>query len=228
MTLSPPQGVNIFPVGQRPEAVVISPDGHWLAVGVMHGSNKRLDSTFRHEYSKVLLSAMQGTTATKVGEARGGKTSRGSSLRQMGSISLGRIMRRANSPRTRSPRPGSRTRAGACRSRAPSRRRSRRRRHRSTQRGTASPERSSRWLVGCVSDARSTREGWWTAHRPAVPPAFLGVPGVTFDALHTWSRPLQRLSRGAWRHDDALGNSGPPTAFPCPRLCLVFWRGQHA
>ena len=63
MTLTPPQGVNIFPVGQRPEAVAISPDGHWLAVGIMHGSNKRLDSTFRHEYSKVLLYAMQGTTA---------------------------------------------------------------------------------------------------------------------------------------------------------------------
>ena len=77
MTLNPPQGVNIFPVGQRPEAVTISPDGHWLAVGVMHGSNKRLDSKFRHEYSKVLLYAMQDTAATKVGEARGGKNQQG-------------------------------------------------------------------------------------------------------------------------------------------------------
>ena len=77
MTLTPPQGVNIFPVGQRPEAVAISPDGHWLAVGVMHGSNKRLDSKFRHEYSKALLYAMQGTTATKVGEAHGGKNQQG-------------------------------------------------------------------------------------------------------------------------------------------------------
>src|SRR5262249_46921060 len=77
MTLTPPQGVNIFPVGQRPEAVAISADGHWLAVGVMHGSNKRLDSKFRHEYSKVWLYAMQGTTATKVGEAHGGKNQQG-------------------------------------------------------------------------------------------------------------------------------------------------------
>jgi len=77
MTLTPPQGVHIFPVGQRPEAVAISPDGHWLAVGVMHGSNKRLDSKFRHEYSQVLLYAMQGTTATKVGEAHGGKNQQG-------------------------------------------------------------------------------------------------------------------------------------------------------
>jgi DNA-binding beta-propeller fold protein YncE len=77
MTLTPPQGVDVFPVGQRPEAVAISPDGHWLAVGIMHGSNKRLESTFRHEYSKVLLYAMQGATATKVGEARGGKNQQG-------------------------------------------------------------------------------------------------------------------------------------------------------
>ena len=77
MTLIPPQGVDIFPVGQRPEAVAVSPDGHWLAVGIMHGSNKRLDSKFRHEYSKVLLYAMQGATATKVGEAHGGKNQQG-------------------------------------------------------------------------------------------------------------------------------------------------------
>jgi hypothetical protein len=89
MTLSPPQGVNIFPVGQRPEAVAISPDGHWLAVGVMHGSNTRLDSTFRHEYSKVLLYAMQGTTATKVGEARGGKNQQGVIFTRDGHYILG-------------------------------------------------------------------------------------------------------------------------------------------
>ena len=101
MTLSPPQGVNIFPVGQRPEAVAISPDGHWLAVGVMHGSNTRLDSTFRHEYSKVLLYAMQGTTAAKVGRPAGGKTSMESSLHQTGSIFWGRMTRRASSLRIR-------------------------------------------------------------------------------------------------------------------------------
>ena len=77
MTRTPPQGVDIFPVGQRPEAVAISPDGQWLAVGVMNGSNKRLDSKFRNEYSKVLLYAMKDSKATKVGEARGGKNQQG-------------------------------------------------------------------------------------------------------------------------------------------------------
>src|SRR2546427_467355 len=89
MTLTPPQGVHIFPVGQRPEAVAISPDGYWLAVGVMHGSNKRLDSKFRHEYSKVLLYAMQGTMATKVGEAHGGKNQQGDIFTPDGQYILG-------------------------------------------------------------------------------------------------------------------------------------------
>ncbi len=77
MTLRPIRAVDVFPVGQTPEGMTFSPDGRWLAVSVMNGTNRPKDSPFRAESGRLLLYYLSGTRASKVGEAPTGKNAQG-------------------------------------------------------------------------------------------------------------------------------------------------------
>ncbi len=77
MTLPPIRSVEHVTVGQTPEGMAISPDGRWLAVGIMNGTNKPKDSPFRSENGKLLLFSLQGGRAVKVAEATTGKNTQG-------------------------------------------------------------------------------------------------------------------------------------------------------
>ncbi len=77
MTLRPIRSVDHITVGPSPEGMAISPDGKWLAVGIANGTNRPKGSPFRGENGKLLLFSLQGTKATKVGEALTGRNTQG-------------------------------------------------------------------------------------------------------------------------------------------------------
>ncbi len=77
MTLRPIRSVDHVTVGPSPEGMAISPDGKWLAVGIANGTNRPKGSPFRGENGKLLLFSLQGTRATKAGEALTGKNTQG-------------------------------------------------------------------------------------------------------------------------------------------------------
>ena len=67
LKLDPPRVVNTYTVGQTPEGIKMSPDGKFVAVTVMNGSNKPASSPF---YNNGLLQiwARNGTQLTKMAE----------------------------------------------------------------------------------------------------------------------------------------------------------------
>jgi DNA-binding beta-propeller fold protein YncE len=69
LTLKPPRVVETFTVGQTPEGVKISPDGQWLAVTVMNGSNKPASSPFYNDHGFLQIYRINGTKVTKVAQA---------------------------------------------------------------------------------------------------------------------------------------------------------------
>jgi len=77
MRMKPPRIVNTVSVGQTPEGIKISPDGTYVAVSVMNGSNKMKDSPFFNEAGKLVILRRQDTQLTKVAEANIGKWCQG-------------------------------------------------------------------------------------------------------------------------------------------------------
>jgi hypothetical protein len=74
---SPPRVVNTVSVGQTPEGIKISPDGRYVAVTVMNGTNKPKSSPFYNEAGKLLILRREGTELVKVAEAPVGKWCQG-------------------------------------------------------------------------------------------------------------------------------------------------------
>jgi DNA-binding beta-propeller fold protein YncE len=64
-------------VPSLPEGVAISPDGKWIGVQAMDGSNLTPDNPGRHARGKVLLFAIRDGQAVKVAEAPGGEAAQG-------------------------------------------------------------------------------------------------------------------------------------------------------
>jgi DNA-binding beta-propeller fold protein YncE len=77
LKLDPPRVVNTYTVGQTPESIKMSPDGKFVAVTVMNGSNKPLASPFFNANSLLQVWARNGTQLTKSGELPIGKWCRG-------------------------------------------------------------------------------------------------------------------------------------------------------
>lgn len=73
----PPRVVNTYTAGQTPEGVKISPDGKFVAVTVMNGSNKPLDSPFFSASSLLQVWTRTGTQLAKSGELPIGKWCQG-------------------------------------------------------------------------------------------------------------------------------------------------------
>src|SRR5499426_2105784 len=77
LKLDPPRVVNTYTVGPSPEGIKMSPDGKFVAVVVINGSNKALDSPFFNPNSLLQVWSRNGTQLTKSGELPIGKWCQG-------------------------------------------------------------------------------------------------------------------------------------------------------
>ncbi len=68
----PPRVVHTVTVGQTPEGIALSPDGAFLAVGVMNGSNKPKNSPFFNDYGLVKVLSLKGNELVPLTEAKVG------------------------------------------------------------------------------------------------------------------------------------------------------------
>jgi DNA-binding beta-propeller fold protein YncE len=73
----PFRAVQYVTVPSLPEGVAISPDGKWIGVQAMDGSNLTPDNPGRHARGKVVLFAIRDGHAEKVSEAPGGEAAQG-------------------------------------------------------------------------------------------------------------------------------------------------------
>lgn len=64
----PARVVNTVSVGQTPEGIKISPDGNYVAVAVMNGSNKASDSPFFNQKGKLVVLRRNGSDLTRVAD----------------------------------------------------------------------------------------------------------------------------------------------------------------
>jgi len=69
---SPPRVVDTITVGQTPEGLKLSPDGKFVAVTVMNGSNKPKSSPFFNDNGLVVVLAVDGGKLTKITDAKVG------------------------------------------------------------------------------------------------------------------------------------------------------------
>ena len=77
LKLDPPRVVGSYTVGQTPEGIKMSPDGKFVAVTVMNGTNKPLDSPFFNANGVLQVWARNGTQLSKSGELPIGKWCQG-------------------------------------------------------------------------------------------------------------------------------------------------------
>ena len=77
LKLDPPRVVSTYTVGQTPEGIKMSPDGKFVAVTVMNGSNKPADSPFFNANGLLQVWSRNGTQLTKAGELPIGKWCQG-------------------------------------------------------------------------------------------------------------------------------------------------------
>jgi DNA-binding beta-propeller fold protein YncE len=77
LTAKPPRVVETVSVGQTPEGVKISPDGRYVAVSVMNGTNKASDNPFFNGKGKVVVLRINGRDLTHVVEADVGRWCQG-------------------------------------------------------------------------------------------------------------------------------------------------------
>jgi DNA-binding beta-propeller fold protein YncE len=77
---NPPRVVETMTVGQTPEGIKVSPDGKYVAVVVMNGSNKAKESPFYADNGKLVLLRVKGMKLAKVAEAPLGHWSQGAAF----------------------------------------------------------------------------------------------------------------------------------------------------
>ncbi len=77
MRAKPSRVVTTFTVGQTPEGIKLSPDGNYVAVSVMNGTNKPSDSPFFAAKGKLVILRRQGNQLSKVAEADVGRWCQG-------------------------------------------------------------------------------------------------------------------------------------------------------
>ncbi len=77
MTAKPPRVVNTVTVGQTPEGIKMSPDGKYVAVAVMNGTNKPEASPFYKANGLLQVYSRNGTQLSKFAEVPVGKWCQG-------------------------------------------------------------------------------------------------------------------------------------------------------
>jgi DNA-binding beta-propeller fold protein YncE len=92
MKLSPPRVVNTITVGQTPEGIKMSPDGRYVAVSVMNGSNKAKASPFFRDYGVLQIYTRNGTQLTKLLEEKIGKWCQGIAWNAKSNVVLAQCM----------------------------------------------------------------------------------------------------------------------------------------
>src|SRR6202140_1410563 len=73
----PFRAVQQISVSSSPEGIAISPDGRWIAVSCMAGSNLTTDNAGRNKLGKILLFEIKDGAANKVNEVTGGEAAQG-------------------------------------------------------------------------------------------------------------------------------------------------------
>lgn len=69
--------VNTVSVGQNPEGIKISPDGNYVAVSVMNGSNRPASAPYSSDKGKLVLLRRRGTELTRATDANVGRWCQG-------------------------------------------------------------------------------------------------------------------------------------------------------
>jgi DNA-binding beta-propeller fold protein YncE len=77
LKLEPPRVVNTYTVGQTPEGIKMSPDGRFVAVTVMNGTNKPSDSPFFNVNGVLQIWSRNGSQLSKSAELPIGKWCQG-------------------------------------------------------------------------------------------------------------------------------------------------------
>ena len=77
MRAKPVRVVNTVSVGQTPVGIKISPDGNYVAVSIMNGTNKPSDSPFFADKGKLVILRRVGTQLSRVAEANVGRWCQG-------------------------------------------------------------------------------------------------------------------------------------------------------
>ena len=77
MTAKPPRVISTLGVGQTPEGIKISPDGNWIAVSVMNGTNKASDNPFFAEKGKLVILRRNGRDLVRATETDVGRWCQG-------------------------------------------------------------------------------------------------------------------------------------------------------
>ena len=162
LKLDPPRVVNSYTVGQTPEGIKMSPDGKFVAVTVMNGTNKPPGSPFYNDNGLLQVWTRNGTQLTKSAELPIGKWCQGVAWAGQQQDAAGAVHGRGGDHRGALLRPD---RPLAAESRAPSR-------PRAARRASAPP---SHRVCGRVS-ATPRNEGWTSTSTYIRPIARLGSP----------------------------------------------------
>ncbi len=92
MTAKPPRVVNTVTVGQTPEGIKLSPNGKYVAVSIMNGSNKPEASPFYKANGVLQVYARNGIQLTKISEQPIGKWCQGIAWNKASTIILAQCM----------------------------------------------------------------------------------------------------------------------------------------
>jgi DNA-binding beta-propeller fold protein YncE len=92
MKAAPPRVVSTVTVGQTPEGIKLSPDGRYVAITVMNGTNKPANSPFFNANGLLQVYRRTGTELSKVVEAPVGKWCQGVAWNQTSSVILAQCM----------------------------------------------------------------------------------------------------------------------------------------
>jgi DNA-binding beta-propeller fold protein YncE len=92
LTAKPPRVVDTVTVGQTPEGLKMSPDGRYVAVTAMNGSNKAKSSPFFNDNGLVVILDTSGKKLTKVAEGKVGHWCQGAAWSRDGKTLLVQCM----------------------------------------------------------------------------------------------------------------------------------------
>lgn len=89
---NPPRVVDTVSVGQTPEGIKMSPDGQYVAVTVMNGSNKPKSSPFFNDNGLLVILSVNGAKLAKVTDAKVGHWCQGAAWSKDGKTVLVQCM----------------------------------------------------------------------------------------------------------------------------------------
>ena len=84
LSVEPPRVVDTISVGQTPESAFFSPDGRYIGVNVIDGSNKPVGSPFYNATGRFVLLRVEGKTLLRVASAPIGSWSQGMAFSAQG------------------------------------------------------------------------------------------------------------------------------------------------